>query len=219
MSERAQLRVAARGEASGSGPTREGYVAGANPGATGKMNLFGEVLLVGVLVTLVGLALVTLPAALAGGIRHLRRFVQADDSRLALFWQDVRSALAPGLAVGAGALVLTLVLLIDIDMARSGALPGGWLVGAVGVLGLAALAVALLTAAGAWTPEGGWRTAVSAVPKTLRADPIGALYVLATCVFVAVATWALPPLIVPALGCAALAAVAIPVRRRETKAS
>ena len=85
----------------------------------------------------------------------------------------------------------------------------------VGWVVLAAVAVALLSAAGAWTPETGWRTAVSGVPAALAADVAGALFLVATAVFVGVATWALVPLVVPALGCAALAVVAIPERRRR----
>jgi len=179
-----------------------------------KFALFGEVLTVGLLVTLVGLLVVTLPVGLAAGIRHLRRFVAAEDSRLALFWQDVRAALLPGAAVGAAALVATLILLIDIDLARSGFLPGGAAIEVVGWAGLGAVALVLLTAAGAWSPDSGWRDALRQVPARLRADLPGAAYLLATAVFVGVATWALIPLFLPAIGCAALAVVAIPERRR-----
>jgi hypothetical protein len=55
---------------------------------------------------------------------------------------------------------------------------------------------------------------VRAIPAAVRADVAGALYVVATAVFVGVATWALIPLFIPAIGCAALAVVAIPARAR-----
>lgn len=211
---RSQERAARRAELSGSGPTRHGAPPARFPGARARFALFGEVLLVGLLVTVVGIAVVTLPAALAAGIRHLRRFVAAEDSRVGLFWGDVRRAVLPGLPVGAGALVLTLILLLDIDLARSGFLPGGALIEVVGWAGLAALALGLLVAAGAWTPATGWRGALRAVPGRVRADLGGAAYLVATAGFVGVATWALVPLFVPAIGCAALAVVAIPERRR-----
>ncbi len=211
---RREERAARRAAQSGSGPTLSESAPLRNPGARTKFALFGEVLMVGLLITLVGLLVITLPAGLAAGIRHLRRFVAAEDSRLSLFWQDVRAALLPGALVGAVALVVTLILLLDIDLARSGFLPGGAAVEVVGWVGLAAAALALLTAAGAWVPGTGWRGAVRAVPARVRADLPGALYLIATAVFVGVVTWALVPLFIPAIGCAALAVVAIPQRRR-----
>jgi hypothetical protein len=245
--DRRQLRAARRADASGSGPTLEERDAPRFPGAAGAFALFGEVLMVGLLITIAGLAIVTLPAALAAGIRHLRRYVAAEASPAALFWQDVRKALPGGLVVGVVSVVLTLLLLFDIDLAGSGALPGGGVIAIVGWLGLAAVAVAVLAAAGAWTPEGGsapanrgsgaeprygsapanrgsvakpqrgWRAAVRSIPHTVAADIAGALYLAATAFFVGVATWMLVPLVVPALGCAALAVVAIPTRRRRAR--
>lgn len=214
LSRRAQ-RAARRAALSGSGPTRDDTPPTRFPGARAKFALFGEVLLTGLLVSLAGVLVVTLPAALAAGIRHLRRFVAAEDSRVGLFWADLKRGVVPGLAVGAAAVVLALILLLDIDVARSGFLPGGAAIEVIGWAGLAALALALLTAAGAWTPETGWRGAVRAVPGLVRADVPGAGYVVATAVFVGVVTWALPPLFIPAIGCAALAVVAIPERRRR----
>jgi hypothetical protein len=215
--DRRQLRAARRADASGSGPTLEERDAPRFPGAAGAFALFGEVLMVGLLITIAGLAIVTLPAALAAGIRHLRRYVAAEASPAALFWQDVKKALPGGLVVGVVSVVLTLLLLLDIDLAGSGALPGGGVIAIVGWLGLAAVAVAVLAAAGAWTPGNGWRAAVRSIPHTIAADIAGALYLAATAFFVGVATWMLVPLIVPALGCAALAVVAIPTRRRRAR--
>jgi hypothetical protein len=215
--DRRQLRAARRADASGSGPTLEERDAPRFPGAAGAFALFGEVLMVGLLITIAGLAIVTLPAALAAGIRHLRRYVAAEASPAALFWQDVKKALPGGLVVGVVSLALTLLLLLDIDLAGSGALPGGGVIAIVGWLGLAAVAVAVLAAAGAWTPGNGWRAAVRSIPHTIAADIAGALYLAATAFFVGVATWMLVPLIVPALGCAALAVVAIPTRRRRAR--
>ncbi|MBD7957685.1 hypothetical protein H9651_08535 [Microbacterium sp. Sa4CUA7] len=214
MTSRRAERAAHRAELSGAGPVREERAPAPFPGASARFALFGEVLLTGLLVTVVGLLVVTLPAGLAAGIRHMRRHVAAEDSRLQLFWADVRRALLPGAVVGAVALAATLVLLLDIDLARSGMLPGGPVIEVVGWVGLAVVALVLLSAAGAWTPESGWRAALRAVPGGVVADPAGALYLVATAGFVGVATWALVPLFLPAVGCAALAVVAIPVRRR-----
>lgn len=212
---RREERAADRADRSGSGPTRDGRPMLRHPGAAGAFALLGEVLLTGILVTVVSLPVITLPIALAAGIRHLRRYVAAEDSRVRLFWADVRAGILPGAVVGAAALVATLVLLLDIDLARSGFLPGAAVVEGVGWAGLAALAVAILLAAGAWTPTTGWRAAVRAIPDAARGDVVGVLYLVATAAFVVVVTWALPPLFVAGIGCAALAVVAIPARPRR----
>lgn len=212
---RKDARAAAREARSGAGPVGVDFDPGANPGAMARFGLFGEVLTVGLLITLVAVPVVTLPIALAAGIRQLRRFVAAEDSRPVLFWADVRTGIVPSLAVGVPAGLLTAVLVVDIMLARSGALPGGEVVGVIGWAAVVALAVAVLAAAGAWTPERGWTTALRTVPETVRADAVGALYLAATAVFVGVATWALVPLFIPAIGCAALAVVAVPARRRR----
>ncbi|HWM15882.1 MAG TPA: hypothetical protein VNP97_04780 [Microbacterium sp.] len=208
---RREEKAARRAAISGAGPTGEDRMA-RFPGAKGGFSLFGEVLMIGILVTLIGLPLITLPAALAAGIRHLRRYVHAEDSRLGLFWHDLRAGLLGGIVVGALAVVLTLILLLDIDLAGSGALPGGPFIAAVGWVGLAVVGVTVLTSAAAWTPETSWRSAVRGVPGAVRRDLRGALYLVATVAFVCVVTWALPPLLIAGLGCAALAAVAIPER-------
>ena len=214
MTSRREHKAALRAERSGAGPVRSEGPPPRFPGASGRFALFGEVLQTGLLMTLVALPVVTLPAALAAGIRHLRRHVAAEDSRLQFFWADVRRAVLPGAVVGVVALVATLVLLLDIDLARSGFLPGGAVIEVVGWAGLAVVSIAVLAAAGSWAPESGWLAAVRAVPRAVTADPAGALYLTATAVFVVVSTWALVPLFIPAIGCAALAVVALPTRRR-----
>lgn len=212
---RAAERAARRAALSGSGPTRDDSVAEARfPGARSSFGLLGEVLLIGILVALVSLPVLTLPAALAAGVRHLRRYLKAEDSALDRFWRDVRAGLVGGLGIGAASVVLVLVLALDIDLASTGLLPGGPIVGLVGWLGLAALSLVLFTAAGRWTPELGWLEALKAVPSALRGDVAGAAYLVATAGFAGVVTWQLIPLVIPALGCIALAIVAVPERPR-----
>lgn len=169
--------------------------------------------MVGLLVSLGSVLVVTLPSALVAGISHLRRFLRGEDSRVSLFWVDFCASARGGVVIGLGAVALTLVLLLDIDLARSGMLPGGPMIEIIGWVALCAVAVALLTAASLWSRRGGWRRAVRRIPRTLAGDVGGALYLVATVGFVAALTWALLPLIVAGLGCAALAVVAIPERR------
>lgn len=213
---RATDRAARRAALSGSGPTRDDAApVGRFPGAKSAFGLLGEVLLIGILIALVSLPVFTLPAALAAGVRHLRRFLRAEDSGLEWFWRDVRTSLLGGIGIGAASIVIAVVLALDIDLASTGMLPGGPIVGVIGWAGLAALVLVLFTAAGRWTPILGWLGALRAVPGALRADPAGAAYLLATAVFAGVVTWQLAPLIIPALGCIALAIVAAPERPRR----
>ena len=207
-------RAAVRADRSGSGPVLEERPPARFPGAAAKFALFGEVLLIGLLVLVVGALIVTLPVALAAGIRHLGRYVAAEDSRLGLLWRDVRAGLAGGAVVGLVALVIAAVLGVDILLARTGMLPGGVVIEAVGWTGLAALAVALLVAAGAWEPSAGWRQAVRDVPAIIRGDVRALAFYVAAVALVVILTWMLPPLLPAALGCAVLAVVAVPHRRR-----
>lgn len=212
VSDRRSAKAARRAAVSGSGPIPGGDAPGRNPGAIGAFSLFGEVLMVGILVTVIGLAVVTVPVALAAGVQHLRRFIAAEESGLHLFWRDVRRGIVGGVVLGSAVLATVLLLIVDITLAGSGDLPGGALVGAFGWAGLAVVGAALLSAVGAWSPELGWRKAVRGTAQRLRSDVPGSLYLVAVVGFVGVLTWALPPLILPALGCAALAVVAIPER-------
>ncbi len=212
---RKDLKAARRADLDGSGPTIEERAPERLPGATAKFALLGEVLLVGLLVFAVGVVVVTLPAALAAGSRHLRRFLRAEGSSLAQFFGDVRAALPGGLAVGAVALLIGGALAGDIVVASSGLLPGGEIFTVIGWVGLIVLGAVLVGLSATWQPGGGWGAALRTFPGQVGRDVPGGCYLAATAVFVGVVTWALPPLIVPGLGCAVLAAVAIPERPRR----
>lgn len=210
-----QRGVRLRGERDGSGPIRCGSVRSVNVGARDRFALLGEVLVVGLLVTVIGLGIVTLPGALAAGVRHLRRFIRADDSRLAYFWRDVSLAILPGAVIGVVGVLLSVLLLADIALGASGAVPRSGVVAGIGWVGLGCVVGCLLLVSGRWDPQAGWLRAVQQVPSAIRHDPVGAVYIVATAGFVIVATWALAPLFIPAIGCAALAIVAVPARPRR----
>lgn len=186
-----------------------------HPGAVGAFALFGEVMWTGILIALCSLPIITMPAAVAAGIRHLRRYVQARDSRVVLYFADVRSALLPGgIGVGVGAVVVVGMLVLQLVV-----VPGTGLAGADAVLLVAvALVVAVLTllalAAASWTPARGWRFALGMAVHRVAADPVGALLAVVAVGLTALAAWQLPPLLVPALGCLAFALTVITARRR-----
>ena len=215
MATRKQRRAAARADTEGFGPTRAGWVPHAWPGAHGGFTLWGEVLLTGIMITLAALPLVTAPAAAAAGARHLTKHLRGEASPWADFWSDVKAGALGGAALALVTAVIATVLVVDIQLAGTGLLPGATAIAVIGWLGLTALAVVVMAAIGQWDPDGGWQSAVLRGLAQLRGDLGGAAYLASTAGFVGVATWALPALLVPALGCAALAIVAIPARPRK----
>lgn len=184
-----------------------------NPGAGDWFALLGEVLLVGLLVTLASLPVITFPAAMVAATRHLRRHVRAEGASFGLAWRDFVHAMPGGLGAGAAAAVAVCLFLADVQVALDTRLPGRELFLALGVVGLALTGIGLLTAIGLWFPGSRWRVIARSVPSRIRADVAGAGYLLAGIVLVIVVTWQLVPLFVPAVGCLALAIVAIPSRR------
>lgn len=210
---RTDERAAKRTAQSGIGPSGHHVPNSRWPGATGAFGLFGEVLLIGLVVFVVAIPVVTLPLALAAGTRHLRRYLLAEDSGMALFWRDVRTGLPGGLLVGLCALAAVGILALDLALAFSGALPGGAIVGVVGWIGLAAVALGISVTARTWDPAEGWKRAITAARRELQADMVGALYLLIACGFVVLVTWQLPPLLLPGLGVLVLAILAVPERR------
>lgn len=218
MLSRREQRTARRRDLDGSGPALPGRVIGRHPGVVGGFALLGEVLLTGVLVTVASLPLVTLPAALVAGSAHLRRYLRAESTSVGAFVGDYLAALRRGWAVGLATLLAVGLLLLDLDLAASGALPGGQVIAVVGWAGLAVVALAIGTATDTWSARTGWRVALRRTPRIVRRDPVGALYLLAAFGLVGVCTWALAPLLVPALGCLVLAIVAIPERRASRAA-
>ena len=186
------------------------------PGAPGAFALLGEVLWTGILVSVASLAIITAPAAVAAGVRHLDRYLHARDSGIGMFARDVRAALLPGgLGVGLIAAVAAGLLVLQLLTLPGSSVPGaGVLVIVVAVLLLAGL-VLLGLAAASWSPRRPWRTALETSVARVIADPVAAILVAVALALTAVATWQLPPLIVPALGCLTFAIAVVRLRRRS----
>ncbi|MFV0286378.1 MAG: hypothetical protein ACK5IM_08360, partial [Demequina sp.] len=207
--------AAAKAELDGTGPTRAGWLPHVWPGAHTGFALWGEVLLAGIMIALAALPILTAPAALAAGVRHLTRYLRGESSQWRVFWADVRSGAVGSAGIALVMAVVAGVLVVDIQLAGTGLLPAGGAIAVIGWAGLVALAVVLLAAAGQWEASAGWRAALARAVAHLRGDLGSAAYLACTAVFVGVVAWMLPPLVVPALGCAALAVVAIPARPRK----
>ncbi|MFI5801445.1 hypothetical protein [Streptomyces sp. NPDC051561] len=183
------------------------------PGFASRFALFAECLLTGVWVVLASLPLVTYPAALAAGARHLRRHLDHQAGGVGKFADDFRSALRHGWAVGLAGWVALWLLWVDVSAVRAG-LPGGGAVAAIGVAAFLVAVVAGMRAAAAWGPGASWRTLLAAaVPRTLR-DPAGSLLLVGGLVVVAVSWRMAPPLAVPVVGAVVAGAVAVEARLR-----
>lgn len=164
-----------------------------------RFSVFAECLLTGVWITLASLPLLTLPAALAAGAAHLRRWTGHEAGGWREFTADLRDAARRGWLVGLALLAALALLRVDLAIVRAG-LPGGRAVGAIGVLAALALAVTVLRACTAWRPGASWRTLLtSAARRTLR-DPAGSLLVICGLAVIAASARLATPLAAPALG-------------------
>ncbi|MDH6432888.1 hypothetical protein M2158_001365 [Streptomyces sp. SAI-144] len=179
-----------------------------------RFALFAETLLTGVWIAVACLGLVTYPAAFAAGARHLRRRTGHEGGGWREFVADFRTAVRRGWLVGVAGWVAAAAVWVDVQAARAG-IPGGPLVGAVGLFALIGLAVAGLRATAVWAPGASWRALLAdAVRRTLR-DPAGSFLIVAGLAVVALSTGFVAPLAVPVLGAVAAAAVAVEERYRR----
>ena len=179
-----------------------------------RFAVFAEALLTGVWIAVGCLGLVTYPAAFAAGARHLRRRTRHEAGGWREFVADFRTAVRGGWLVGVAGWAAAAAVWVDVQAARAG-IPGGPLVGAVGLLALIGLVVAGLRAAAVWTPGASWRALLAdAVRRTLR-DPAGSFLLVAGLAVVALTAGFVAPLAVPVLGAVAAAAVAVEERYRR----
>ncbi|MBZ6082349.1 hypothetical protein ACFY1G_13290 [Streptomyces olivaceus] len=176
--------------------------------------LFAECLLTGVWIALAALPLVTGPAAFAAGARHLRRRLAHERGGLREFTADFRAAVRRGWLVGVAGWAALAVVWVDVRAVRDG-LPGGPLVGSVGVLALIGAAVAGLRAAALWRPGASWRALLARAGRHTVLDPAGSFLLVGGLAVVACSAWFSAPLAVAVLGAVAAAAVAVEERHRR----
>jgi hypothetical protein len=179
-----------------------------------RFALFAECLLTGVWIAVASLGVVTYPAAFAAGARHLRRRMAHEGGGLREFAADFRAALRGGWLAGLAGWAAAAVVWVDVQAVRAG-LPGGPLVGAIGLFALIGLAVAGLRAAAVWTPGAAWRVLLAVAGRRTVLDPAGSFLVVGGLVLVVCSAWFLAPLAVPVLGAVAAAAVAVEERHRR----
>ncbi|MFG3722141.1 hypothetical protein ACGF8D_30555 [Streptomyces massasporeus] len=179
-----------------------------------RFAVFAECLLTGVWIAVASLGVVTYPAAFAAGARHLRRRTAHEGGGWREFVADFRTALRGGWLAGVAGWAAVAAVWVDVEAARAG-IPGGPLVGAVGVVALIGLVVAGLRAAALWEPGASWRTLLAHAGRRTVLDPAGSFLIVGGLAVVAVSAWFAAPLALPVLGAVAAAAVAVEERYRH----
>ncbi|MCX5556230.1 hypothetical protein [Streptomyces sp. NBC_00038] len=178
-----------------------------------RFAVFAECLLTGVWIAVASLPVVTYPAAFAAGARHLRRRTTHEAGGWREFTADFRTAVRGGWIAGAVGWAAAAAVWVDVQAVRAG-IPGGPLVGAVGLFALIGLAVAGLRAAAVWEPGASWRVLLADAGRRTVLDPAGSFLLVGGLAVVACSAWLVAPLAVPVLGAVAAAAVAVEERHR-----
>ncbi|MGW6525196.1 MULTISPECIES: hypothetical protein [unclassified Streptomyces] len=179
-----------------------------------RFAVFAECLLTGVWIAVACLGVVTYPAAFAAGARHLRRRTSHEVGGGREFVADFRAAVRGGWLVGLAGWAVAAAVWVDVLAARAG-IPGGPLVGAVGILALIGLAVALLRAAAVWAPGRTWRALLTEAGRRTVLDPAGSFLIVCGLAVVVLSALLVAPLAVPVLGAVAAAALAVEQRYRH----
>ncbi|KOX05019.1 hypothetical protein ADK65_03365 [Streptomyces sp. NRRL B-1140] len=179
-----------------------------------RFAVFAECLLTGVWIAVASLGVVTYPAAFAAGARHLRRRTAHEGGGWREFAADFRTALRGGWLAGLAGWAAVAAVWVDVQAARAG-IPGGPLVGAVGVVALIGLVVAGLRAAAVWEPDALWRTLLARAGRRTVLDPAGSFLIVGGLAVVAVSAWFAAPLAVAVLGAVTAAAIAVEERYRH----
>ncbi|MGN9817162.1 hypothetical protein ACTMUQ_17725 [Streptomyces sp. SD11] len=179
-----------------------------------RFALFAECLLTGVWIAVASLPVVTYPAAFAAGSRHLRRRTAHEAGGWREFVVDFRAAVRGGWVAGLAGWAAALAVWVDVQAVRAG-IPGGPVVGAVGLFALIGVAVAGLRAAAVWEPGARWRELLGAAGRRTVLDPAGSFLLVGGLAVVAVSGWFVPPLAIPVLGAVAAAALAVEERGRR----
>ena len=179
-----------------------------------RFGVFAECLLTGVWIAVASAGVVTYPAAFAAGARHLRRRTAHVGGGWREFVADFRVAVRGGWVVGVAGWGAVAAVWVDVQAVRAG-LPGGQLVGAVGVFALLGIVVAGMRAAAVWAPGDTWRALLAAAGRRTVLDPAGSFLLVGGLVLVGCSALFIAPLAVPVLGAVAAAAVAVEERYRR----
>ena len=178
-------------------------------GGTTRLQLFGEVLVVGAVVAVLSLPLVTAVPAVAAGVWHLRRHLSGQPDALRDLLRGVGPAMRDLWMVGIALPAVLLGLGYNVWLSGTGVLPGGTVVGVVsGLVTLTAVVVALRTA-GTWAPGRAGLGPVRAAARRAGDDLAGSALLVAAVAMCAVLVWMLVALLLVVGGLLVLAVLAV----------
>lgn len=183
------------------------------PQATGRLGggwvaPFGQMLVVGLAVTALALPGVTLPAAMAAGVRNLDRHLTHRPDSLVSLVVDAARAARTGWWVGLVWAAVVGALVVNVRLVLVAPVPMGEAVAVLSGLSAVAVTVVVLRAAALWRPGSGWRALILQAAQDCVSRWGPTCTVVAGIGAAAVLVWMLPPLVVLTPGMVALALVA-----------
>ncbi|MEU6249466.1 hypothetical protein [Glycomyces sp. NPDC047010] len=178
----------------------------------GALGLFGEMIVVGLVVTALSLPLVTALPAVAAGTRHLDRHASDHSDGLGDLLRAAWLAFRTGWAASVVTALAVALLGLNVALGVQGLVPGGTPLAVVSAVFALVIAVVAVRAASLWEPSADWRDLLREAAALTTADPVGTAYVLIGLGVAAVVAWMFLPLIVIAPGMLAVALIA--ARRR-----
>lgn len=189
-----------------------------------RFALFSETLLAGLLVLVLSIPLVTIPAAYAAGIAHLKRHLVGRDDSVRGLWSLFKEALPGSWKLGLTTAAAAVVIVLNLLLAWVGQLPGRGVVLPATLVLAAGAAIVLLRTASAWSdgqPTGAtgnnmWHQALRTGKDISLRDWTGSLLLAAALFCAVVFVWMLAALFVVVPGTLILAAAAVKLRSHRT---
>lgn len=189
-----------------------------------RFALFSETLLAGLLVLVLSIPLVTIPAAYAAGIAHLKRHLAGRDDSVRGLWSLFKEALPGSWKLGLTTAAAAVVIVLNLLLAWVGQLPGRGVVLPATLVLAAGAAIVLLRTASARSdgqPTGAtgnnmWHQALRTGKDISLRDWTGSLLLAAALFCAVVFVWMLAALFVVVPGTLILAAAAVKLRSHRT---
>lgn len=189
-----------------------------------RFALFSETLLAGLVVLVLSIPLVTIPAAYAAGIAHLKRHLAGRDDSVRGLWSLFKEALPGSWKLGLTTAAAAVVIVLNLLLAWVGQLPGRGVVLPATLVLAAGAAIVLLRTASAWSdgqPTGAtgnnmWHQALRTGKDISLRDWTGSLLLAAALFCAVVFVWMLAALFVVVPGTLILAAAAVKLRSHRT---
>ena len=189
-----------------------------------RFALFSETLLAGLLVLVLSIPLVTIPAAYAAGIAHLKRHLAGRDDSVRGLWSLFKEALPGSWKLGLTTAAAAVVIVLNLLLAWVGQLPGREIVLPATLFLATGAAILLLRTASAWSdgqPTGAtgnnmWHQALRTGKDISLRDWTGSLLLAAALFCAVVFVWMLAALFVVVPGTLILAAAAVKLRSHRT---